>query len=152
MACVLTTGWMRSKRQFDCFALTDNSWVHIVVQSAGGRLTLDLGSLNSPPLVYWWYGELSRDVEATDPMDGCAGGDIEWRRDWAGFTAVSYSVTDGAEILRTLSFIFPYWSVVLPLTLLSAYLILWKPRKKPKPAAGSVTYDPTPFVGVASRG
>ena len=26
--------------------------------------------------------------------------------------------------------IIPYWCVVLPLTLLSAYLILWKPRKR----------------------
>jgi hypothetical protein len=24
----------------------------------------------------------------------------------------------------------PYWSIMLPLTLLSAYLILWKPRKR----------------------
>jgi hypothetical protein len=27
---------------------------------------------------------------------------------------------------------FPYWSIVIPLTLLSAYLILWKPRKRVK--------------------
>lgn len=139
MACVLTTGWIRSQREFDCFALTDNSWVHIIVQSAGGRLTLFFNSLNSAPAVYWWHGELSRDAEPIDPMEDCVGCDIEWRRDWTGFTAVSYSVKDGAEIIRTLSFIFPYWSVVLPLTLLSAYLILWKTRKKPKPAAGSVT-------------
>lgn len=26
---------------------------------------------------------------------------------------------------------FPYWFIDMPLTLLSAYLILWKPRKKP---------------------
>ena len=27
----------------------------------------------------------------------------------------------------------PYWSVVIPLTLLSAYLLLWKPRKRTGP-------------------
>ena len=28
--------------------------------------------------------------------------------------------------------IIPHWSIVLPLTLLSAYLLLWKPRPKTK--------------------
>lgn len=38
---------------------------------------------------------------------------------------------------RTDVVVIPYWSVVWPLTLLSAYLILWKPRPKPKEPQGA---------------
>lgn len=50
------------------------------------------------------------------------------------------------EILGTLTIVvraIPYWSLVLPPTLLSAYLLLWKPRKQAKamPAFGRKKKD-----------
>jgi hypothetical protein len=49
--------------------------------------------------------------------------DIIWHWRWHGFGS-----GDWPSHYTTL-WVIPYWSIVLPLTLLSAYLILWKPRK-----------------------
>ena len=37
----------------------------------------------------------------------------------------------------------PYWSIAAPLTLLSASLILWKPRPKPKDILGPYEEEPS---------
>ena len=56
--------------------------------------------------------------------------DIKWRWSWGGFRR-------GEVLVRTVSagtvWMIPYWFLVVPLTLLSAYLLLVKPRvAKPK--------------------
>jgi hypothetical protein len=51
---------------------------------------------------------------------------IDWDWNWCGFKYFGYE--------RDFTAIIPYWSVALPLTLLSACLILWKPRKRPSNA------------------
>lgn len=133
MAMVGMAGWIRSKTEFDCFALTDNSWQHITLQSSCGTLSLFLNTLNSPQLTFWWSGEISKPDDLTDPIKDCVGCYVEWQRNWGGFTAASYYVKDGTEIIRTGLCIFPYWSVVLPLTLISAYLLLIPRTTKGKP-------------------
>jgi len=50
-----------------------------------------------------------------------------FRTAFAGFPREQFITPDGAGIRRL---VIPYWSLVLLLTLLSAYLILWKPRKR----------------------
>lgn len=39
----------------------------------------------------------------------------------------------------------PYWTVILPLVLISAFLILWKPRKKPQDEPSSSALTPKPI-------
>ncbi len=62
--------------------------------------------------------------------------DEVWRCDWqyrlgeAG-AGCHEQMDDGK--LRTLWWRIAYWELVVPLTLLSAYLILWKPRKRSSP-------------------
>ncbi len=53
---------------------------------------------------------------------------VEWRTDWIGFHFGAANATAGS-IRRVEFWIVPYWSIVIPLTLLSAYLLLSKPHK-----------------------
>ena len=59
--------------------------------------------------------------------------DLKWRWQWAEFDFGAASWVDETmapdDHNSIVVVIVPYWSIVTPLTLLSAYLILWKPRK-----------------------
>jgi hypothetical protein len=58
-----------------------------------------------------------------------------WRVGFAGLSAGSHE----ANGIRLNWWRVPYWAIVWPLTLFSAYLILWKPRKRePSPNWWSV--------------
>jgi hypothetical protein len=108
MACVLTVPWMRSYITSDLiiFAMRDRQ--HVVWSKSGQ---------------FRWYSE--------DVMMQWAY-PRKWIRDYDPLTSRSLFPTvamanpddDPFEISV------PYWWFVLPLTILSAYLILWKPRKK----------------------
>ena len=63
-------------------------------------------------------------LELWESWSSWNGYDVEWRRDWNQFHFGAGSNGSG----HTDSYIIPYWSIVVPLTLLSAYLILWAPR------------------------
>ena len=54
----------------------------------------------------------------------------QWRLAFGGFECRKDVLRVGLQTLRFRWYV-PYWSIVFPLTLLSAYLILWKPRKSP---------------------
>ena len=53
---------------------------------------------------------------------------IEWHWRWVGIGSVKDMVA--CEESYYIRLLIPYWLIVLPITLLSAYLILWKPRKR----------------------
>jgi hypothetical protein len=52
--------------------------------------------------------------------------DVKSRWAWCGFDFCDASDADSRSVHRNI----PYWSMAIPLTLLSAYLILCKPRKQ----------------------
>jgi hypothetical protein len=54
--------------------------------------------------------------------------DVTWHWRWCGIGSGKNS--DGCEDISF--WVIPYWSIVLPLAILSGYLILWKPRTKRK--------------------
>jgi len=57
--------------------------------------------------------------------DWFSGYEVEWQRDWGGFAfGAGRGKWDHLELV-----IIPYWSIVMPFTLLSAYLLLTKPCK-----------------------
>jgi hypothetical protein len=130
MACALTGAWLRSETEFHCFTLPANSWAHVTLVSERGSVRLvKMDAVHSLSSARWWYGTLP---EIADPSDYLEGGGIEvdWRWDLGGFTIAYYHVTEQPEIGHTAECKLPYWSIVLCVTLLSAYLILWKPRKR----------------------
>jgi hypothetical protein len=53
-------------------------------------------------------------------------GDVKWQWRGLGFAHGSHQAW---ETTNTVTLI-PYWFLAIPLTLLSAYLILWKPRQR----------------------
>lgn len=55
---------------------------------------------------------------------------VDWRVRSCGFDFGEWR-SKQKDAFRCDYWLIPYWSLVLPLTLLSAYLILWKPRKTP---------------------
>ena len=88
---------------------------------------------------YWWRStQISKDgrsgfdahgfLHSPDPFE--SNYEVEWQWDWAGFTFGAEQFRPGVMPLHRLEiYAIPYWSIVIPLALLSAYLILWKPRK-----------------------
>lgn len=68
-----------------------------------------------------WTGRCTR-AEAVQSIGS------EWRVDWLGFHFGAAKNTAGT--IRLIEFwIIPFWSIVIPMTLLSAWLLLSKPRK-----------------------
>jgi hypothetical protein len=92
--------------------------------SLHGRMTLLL--MNHGDHIIEWY-VLQRDGPASTGNRW-----LEGRRGiFAGVELGSDVYGDGnRELDKATWYRVPHWSVVLPLTLLSAYLILWKPRKR----------------------
>jgi hypothetical protein len=60
--------------------------------------------------------------------------DWDWeshsRSVWHGFHFARYCKKNPINGMHLSFSIVPHWTIILPLTLLSAYLILWKPRTK----------------------
>ena len=120
MACVLTVAWMRSYVIHDAVLIPAQGG-HAGIESHGGSLTWFRWSDSKPSLSIEW---ISQDAAIeSDPWDQF---DIEWRFDLLGVICgvgtVKHAPSDKLAFCMT-----PYWSLVLPLTLLSAWLILIKP-------------------------
>lgn len=106
MAAVFMGGWIRSEIAYDEVRI-----------SIGDHRPFLLSQKSS---LYWgrWidhargspsYGWRTFNLQATD----------EWGSGWSSSGSVAYSARPSQ---------IPYWSITIPLTLLSACLILWKPR------------------------
>ena len=121
MALVFTCGWIRSLSNFEMIHFPIGGKRHITLASRKGILYLDEWEMHGVEQLYW---TLPID---TDPFEGSV---VRQRWSW-----LEFQFGDG-YIPTTLQtpFVFiavPYWSIVIPLTALSAYLLLSKPRKKP---------------------
>jgi len=69
------------------------------------------------------------------PADSSCGSPIaNWCWRWCRFGICTEDGTlAGGSFCRMRYWLVPYWSIVIPLTLLSAYLLLARPRRKPSP-------------------
>ena len=123
MACVLMAGWVRSLQVIEAISLPGTLNKTTLLMSNPHVLTLIFGPEESPADTgYFWFE--SRDE---NPLDDFADA---WSWRFCGF-GVADVHTDGEFITV---WMLPYWAFTIPLTLLSAYLIVWKPRQPPKPA------------------
>lgn len=133
MACALMAGWFCSFVRLDDIAI-DTGGVSYGVTSIGGGLDFYRVTYRDSTVAegWAWPRVMSYPIGTQDPMDlapwPCH--EIEWRWDFMGFhVGVANLIGTGQPIRRDQDCMVPYWSIILPLTLLSAYLILWKPRK-----------------------
>ena len=125
LACVFAAGWVRSKARFDVIGFpTQGELVRIA--SSDNSLWLSWDNPWSLNKVLWTIGGISRsDPNSTELWDGF---DVVLRWDFVGFH-FGKGTRDGNSSLSNEIYCVPYWSIVLPLTLLSAYLLLSQPRK-----------------------
>jgi hypothetical protein len=133
--------WVRSLSVRDIAA-----WKHIHaefrIRSFEG--TLGWQRLAPPSSNTWtgWQSQTNFKGDFFDPWSTFEGFDvILWRWDWLGFSLGS-ALLDEPEVPRInpeiVVFIVPYWSIVIPLALLAAYLLLSKPRAKKHQVASEV--------------
>lgn len=132
MAVLLIVGWIRSYLVCDTVNIQTGPFTVQFISSVDALLMwmgIDGRKSWVVPKVHFW--------ETTDSYDLDQNGlNHESRRlDWHNSAVYNFSEQwyTGAEeppIEVEMAFwIFPYWSIVLPLTLLSAYLLLGKPRR-----------------------
>lgn len=121
MACALTSEWTRSPTTDNEIPLSRT----VGFVSSHGSLTvvvMDRGGHRAE----WYPAQSDRIIYHTGRS---------WSKKWRRTVAVVNLGTDeygNAERVEDIArwCRVPYWSIVVPLTLLSAYLILWKPRKR----------------------
>ena len=137
MACLFMAGWVRSKLKYDLIVLPcGNSSYRVALMFGRFRFLRATPSALPPSWVSKDVSHISYQ-EAEEwfvDMDGermeWKNMTVEWQWSWGMFSfGAGTRLHERVEL-----YTFPYWSVVIPLTLLSAYLILWKPRKRdPQP-------------------
>lgn len=135
MGCVFLGGWMRSHF----------TWDHTWLRLSGTRSHYSLNSVDGR--LWYWKVVFFREIDwgcgwicpshfkgsgtdlngAWKPLDALSGLELDWRRDWAGFHCGTGNFSSGENVLVQDATV-PYWSIVVPFTLLSAYLLLSKPR------------------------
>ena len=135
IACAFMGMWLRANQICDyyLFGSGHDRESHSIVSTAAG--------------LYWAREELPPDSSARKfsrsyqpgwnaspyedydwPKDFTTTIDV-WKVDWR-WRLCGFDFGEYHSISRTWYWVIPYWSIVLPLTVLSACLILWKPRKR----------------------
>jgi hypothetical protein len=134
MACVLFAGWMRSLVfHFGIGFPNDTSLISSQGSLKWNRYS-EFDAEHSPQPLHWFsmrHTYPKGTPQWTKPIPLWT--KPIWRYDTGAIAIDSYHVVDFDDktILHSVdSWIVQYWAITTPLTLLSAYLILWKPRPK----------------------
>ena len=121
MACLFSGGWVRSLFCYDSIRLNFQSSVY-AISSGWGELHFVTGTYaGGLPIVLMSSRDIppKQDVFAWDRVKTL------WQWEWAGFQC-----RDVLFFHERYRFCFvPYWPVAIPLTLISLWLLLLKPRQ-----------------------
>ncbi len=117
IACALAGIWIRSRAVEDVAAFTISDRLHMITSSCGRLTWWACNGTGGPRHWLEWTADA---IEQPVPRD---------REHWV---VATYFVpgSDDPERNRVSYWTLRYYSIAIPITLLSAYLILWKPRKK----------------------
>jgi hypothetical protein len=144
MACAFTGLWARSDETSDVFGFPIiNGMQHSIESTCEGIRSIRSTPLPRTSSIGWVLKKIAdrdRNPRRESVNDFWEYFDVDWRWDWAGFHFgggklkpffLAFAKLDSgkAECSQI-----PYWSIVTPLTLLSAWLLLSKPRT-PNPKA-----------------
>ena len=125
MACVFMAGWVRSNSLQDVVTFQSGEQAAEYLMSIDGNLVLERVKTRGPSKTdtKWfinklpiWFGSLKSP-------------DVHWHWRCQGF-GIGEVTTDRLTGTRSTLWSIPYWSLVAPLTMLSAYLLLTKPRRR----------------------
>jgi len=127
MACGLVGMWARSFHTEDMYVYPIEPYVTDLLFSSGGCVgwRRDDEAVWDIPRDHRDYGFQSR---RWDRQRFAWSSEVfNWRWDWR-WCGLGHAVGHEAE-----TWVLPYWMLVLPLTLLSAILLFWPLRKRPRP-------------------
>jgi hypothetical protein len=136
IACMLCGVWIRSLGVSD-FVEFNGRYCRYCVQSVIGNFCLIRTTpIREFPLFDFGIEDARRtfNVQVLDDgtleFDPTTGFTPEWRFDWCAFHISNSTMERYSLPFRIRVCAVPYWSIVLPVTFLAAYLILWTPRKR----------------------
>jgi hypothetical protein len=135
MACVVMVSWVRSLVRHDLVMIPWGNDTFCVESACGVIEFARLTTRDNKSKPKWFSNEITPThwrwldndgiPRAVDHLGELAENEIDWRWDWGGFHfGAGHSINDREE-----DYMFPYWSIVVPLTLLSAFLLLSMPGK-----------------------
>lgn len=133
MACVFMLGWIRSLFLQDQLILPRQGYVHVLTSMNGALSWVRSSPFHFTIPVRWSSKEITGPMrDSADPWDEA---EVHWKWQHWGFdfgagTYLSRSSVVGLFERRVDLWRVPYWAITIPLTSVSAYLILWKPRKR----------------------
>jgi hypothetical protein len=122
MACCLMAGWVRNYVMCDVFSIHGGrSNLQRFVSVQGRTWWMDVQEQDGSLCTRWHQCSHNTNIVICRPED------LTWRRNFGGFELGEFpEVNIGSATYA----IVPYWSLVVPLTLLSACLILCQPAKR----------------------
>jgi hypothetical protein len=124
MACVFAAGWVRSQTTVDLMYLDFPNSNFVFISGSGSFLIVrDTRFTWADPAV------VTKMSVILVPVDYSYFNVRGYRRGWAATNVGVYSSVEDALMNGTPTAMTPYGYVVIPLTLLSAFLLLSKPRK-----------------------
>ena len=153
MACVLMAGWIRSPTGRDRLRFPIDTLNYHDIASFGGGLLWERVYLVQPiklNAVESTYASalfsefattfVDTQMNLTSGIQEGGGQRFEWRWRCCGFDAGEIGEDGALGKFRGTFWFISYWSIVLPLTFISAFLLLTKPRqltqkKTPEPTA-----------------
>jgi hypothetical protein len=128
MACVSVGAWIRSLTDLDALIRLNAHDTHVVLSAEGTFNWERMSPIVTPRASRWMYRHDSSNInEGFDVPMGFLGLGFDFR------TQSDLVTTAGTApyILESETWQIPYWSIVIPLTLISAWCLLTKPRTKP---------------------
>jgi len=149
MALVFMGGWLRSLTGIDSVTFYSQNPTIVSVSSVQGRFEFEMMQDTEPHgtmmFPVWWTTE--EDVGHLPFLVALNDGDpdINWEWQRYGFGGGSIAAPPGETPLAFL--VVPYWSITIPLTALSAFLLI----SKPKTSNQKKTAPPAPNDGGAAR-
>lgn len=137
MACAFMAGWARSAVVTDELRIPTRTHSAAALMSSGHSLLWITQETNGA--TEGDYPAVWMTVDSSDNLMTLE--EIRWLWQEHGFGVGEWSFNElgnpsgkAYTITQTYRAV-PYWTITIPLTLLSAYLILWQPRKRDSPKA-----------------
>ena len=131
-ACAFAAGWIRSASNVDFFYVYGRQSMYGLGVFAGRLALFRSDRLAGEATPFWRHCPLHRFYGFHDgaekPYDHLDGYTAEWRWDWHDLHIGAGVSNEDPVGMRLEQCVTPCWSIAIPLTLLSAWLLLSKPR------------------------
>ena len=136
LALSLTGLWIRSRSINDEYQFWKQNQTSVILASEKARLVMGTVWNTTPAVIVGPYYEMDRErIISGGRIQHAADFDLESRSQCCGLELVTRNQQPplGLMNVRLKLLIVPYWCLVWPMTLLSAYLLLRKPRRRAAP-------------------